>query len=147
MAFEEHRSAADSCMPAKGTTFYKRVLPCPPAVSFSSPEGASWHRWMFSRLSMPAEPSAHAGKCLFAAALQAGTMQSFFKLIEQFRCATASCEPKVWGSRSSACNIHSTIHQMRAAHTSWQSLYPRLDHEAGLRMSQPIVDWQAWPWC
>lgn len=91
---EEQRTAADQAsMPAKGKTFYKRVLPCPPAVSFSSPEGAVWSRWTSNGLQQrAAEPSAHAGKCLFAGALHAGTMQGFFKLIEQFRCVAASCE-------------------------------------------------------
>jgi len=44
-------------------TFYKRKLPCPPAIEFSSPEG----------------------RRVFQEALQAGTMTGFFKLIEQLR--------------------------------------------------------------
>lgn len=44
-------------------TFYKRHLPCPPAVAFSSEEGQK----------------------IFSGALASGTMRSFFQLIEHFR--------------------------------------------------------------
>lgn len=48
--------------PGFSRSFYKRPLPCPPAIEFSSDEG----------------------KAVFAEAMAAGTMTSFFKLIEQF---------------------------------------------------------------
>lgn len=49
--------------PGVSKTFYKRELPCPPAVAFSSEEGQK----------------------IFAKALASGSMQSFFQLIEHFR--------------------------------------------------------------
>jgi glutathione gamma-glutamylcysteinyltransferase len=47
----------------KAQTFYRRKLPQPPATPFSSPEG----------------------RRLFAEALQGGTLECFFPLIEQFQ--------------------------------------------------------------
>ena len=100
-----------------------------------------------SRLTLPAEPSAHAGKCLFAGALQAGTMQGFFKLIEQFRCAM----PHV-NSKSEVPGVvpaqHNTPHaSCPCSQFAAEAVTKTCPCEAGLRMSQPIVDWQAWPWC
>ncbi|KAK9817938.1 hypothetical protein WJX72_004545 [[Myrmecia] bisecta] len=56
-------TAVQQAPPGSSRTFYKRQLPSPPAIAFSSPEG----------------------KQLFAEALLGGTMEGFFKLIEQFR--------------------------------------------------------------
>lgn len=61
-------------------TFYRRVLPTPPAVQFSSTEGLLLDQVMEARSS-----HASTGKRLFAHALADGTMEGFFKLIEQFR--------------------------------------------------------------
>lgn len=70
------------------STFYKRPLPSPPAVSFSSAAGVL-HFVPESRSSQPGQPVMRllcpAGKELFAEAMLQGTMEGFFKLIEQFR--------------------------------------------------------------
>nr|AWV56809.1 similar to phytochelatin synthase [Trebouxia lynnae] len=90
-------------------TFYKRALPCPPALSFSSSEG----------------------KRLFAEALQAGTMQSFFKLIEQFR---TQDEPAFCGLASLAMVLNALAIDPRRA---WKGPW-RWFHEQMLDCCEPL---------
>ncbi|DBB18600.1 TPA: hypothetical protein ACH3X3_000227 [Trebouxia sp. C0006] len=90
-------------------TFYKRTLPCPPAVAFSSSEG----------------------KALFADALLDGTLQGFFKLIEQFR---TQDEPAFCGLASLAMVLNALAIDPRRA---WKGPW-RWFHEQMLDCCQPL---------
>jgi hypothetical protein len=101
-------------LPPTAKTFYKRALPSPPAIAFSSPEGDCLSpRPNANDWQVPAADSASTGcqyhhlqeasacrivgyhrshvfahstgKRLFGEALAAGGMEGFFPLIEQFR--------------------------------------------------------------
>ncbi|KAL0041162.1 hypothetical protein WJX77_007260 [Trebouxia sp. C0004] len=90
-------------------TFYKRTLPCPPAVAFSSSEG----------------------KAMFADALLNGTLQGFFKLIEQFR---TQDEPAFCGLASLAMVLNAlAVDPKRAWKGPW-----RWFHEQMLDCCQPL---------
>ncbi|KAK9904893.1 hypothetical protein WJX75_005037 [Coccomyxa subellipsoidea] len=91
-------------------TFYKRHLPSPPATSFSSLEG----------------------KQLFAEALLDGTMEGFFKLIEQFR---TQDEPAYCGLASLAMVLNTLAIDPRRA---WKGPW-RWFHEQMLDCCLPIL--------
>jgi glutathione gamma-glutamylcysteinyltransferase len=83
-------------------TFYKRELPCPPAVAFSSP----------------------AGQEIFVEALAAGTMKSFFQLIEQFR---TQDEPAFCGLASIAMVLNAlSIDPRRAWKGPWRTFHEEM---------------------
>ncbi|KAA6429894.1 MAG: phytochelatin synthase, partial [Trebouxia sp. A1-2] len=90
-------------------TFYKRALPCPPAVAFSSSEG----------------------RTMFADALLDGTLQGFFKLIEQFR---TQDEPAFCGLASLAMVLNALAIDPRRA---WKGPW-RWFHEQMLDCCQPL---------
>ncbi|CAL5224629.1 g7346 [Coccomyxa viridis] len=93
-------------------TFYKRQLPCPPAVGFSSPEAA--------------------GKALLAEAMLKGTMEGFFKLIEQYR---TQDEPSFCGLASLAMVLNTLQIDPRRA---WKGPW-RWFHEEMLDCCLPIA--------
>lgn len=90
-------------------TFYKRELPSPPAIAFASPEGQR----------------------IFANALAAGTMQSFFPLIEQFR---TQDEPAYCGLASVAMVLNALSIDPRRP---WKGVW-RYFHEQMLDCCYPL---------
>lgn len=83
---------------ASSKTFYKKPLPSPPAVAFSSVEGEASkqprnihglqcpvHLTALAGTPSPCSFACNIGKRLFSEALMDGTLEGFFKLIEQFR--------------------------------------------------------------
>lgn len=107
---------ASFSVPATGTpfagvkkTFYKRQLPTPPSVAFSSAEG----------------------KALFQEALQQGTMSGFFKLVEQY---STQDEPAFCGLASLAMVLNAlSIDPRRTWKGSW-----RWFHEYMLDCCMPL---------
>ncbi|GBF98758.1 glutathione gamma-glutamylcysteinyltransferase [Raphidocelis subcapitata] len=93
---------APSPPPGVKKTFYKRKLPCPPAIEFSSPEGRQ----------------------VFKEALEAGTMTGFFKLIEQL---STQDEPAFCGLASLAMVLNAlSIDPRRTWKGSWRWFHERL---------------------
>lgn len=95
--------------PGLSRTFYKRELPCPPAVAFSSEEG----------------------QAIFRDALAAGTMQGFFRLVEQFR---TQDEPAYCGLASVAMVLNALAIDPRRA---WKGPW-RFFHEHMLDCCHPL---------
>ncbi|KAI8471447.1 MAG: Phytochelatin synthase-domain-containing protein [Monoraphidium minutum] len=96
------RAASPPLVPGVKKTFYKRVLPCPPAIEFSSPEGRQ----------------------VFQEALQAGTMTGFFKLIEQL---STQDEPAFCGLASLAMVLNAlAIDPRRTWKGSWRWFHEKL---------------------
>lgn len=94
-------------------TFYKRPLPCPPAVPFSSPEG----------------------EVLLLETLQQGTARVFYKLIEQFH---TQDEPSYCGLASLAMVLNALSLDPRRA---WKGPW-RWFHEEMLDCCKPLADVQ-----
>ena len=95
--------------PGLSRTFYKRELPCPPAVAFSSEEG----------------------QAIFRDALTAGTMHGFFRLVEQFR---TQDEPAYCGLASVARVLNALAIDPRRA---WKGPW-RFFHEQMLDCCHPL---------
>lgn len=95
--------------PGLSRTFYKRELPTPPAVAFSSEEG----------------------QAIFRDALTAGTMQGFFRLVEQFR---TQDEPAYCGLASVAMVLNALAIDPRRA---WKGPW-RFFHEQMLDCCHPL---------
>lgn len=88
--------------PGISRTFYKRDLPCPPAVSFSSEQG----------------------QLIFAEALATGTLQNFFPLIEQFR---TQDEPAFCGLASISMVLNAlSIDPRRAWKGPWRFFHEQM---------------------
>eukprot|EP00878_Enallax_costatus_P016815 GHUV01017648.1.p1 GENE.GHUV01017648.1~~GHUV01017648.1.p1 ORF type:complete len:331 (+),score=67.21 GHUV01017648.1:896-1888(+) len=103
-AQKQSRTALVPYSPPQGVkkTFYKRKLPCPPATEFSSSEG----------------------RLLFAEALQQGTMNGFFKLIEQY---STQDEPAFCGLASIAMVLNAlSIDPKRPWKGSWRWFHEQL---------------------
>jgi glutathione gamma-glutamylcysteinyltransferase len=96
-------------VPGVSLTFYKRELPSPPAIAFASPEGQR----------------------IFANAIAAGTMQSFFPLIEQFR---TQDEPAYCGLASVAMVLNALSIDPRRP---WKGVW-RYFHEQMLDCCYPL---------
>ncbi|KAI3424114.1 hypothetical protein D9Q98_009475 [Chlorella vulgaris] len=95
--------------PGYSRTFYKRQLPSPPAIAFASDRG----------------------KQVFAQALAAGTMNNFFKLIEQFR---TQDEPAYCGLASLAMTLNTLSIDPRR---TWKGPW-RWFHEEMLDCCHPL---------
>ncbi|KAL6784992.1 hypothetical protein ACKKBG_A01995 [Auxenochlorella protothecoides x Auxenochlorella symbiontica] len=104
------RLSAPLSPPGVSRTFYKRQLPCPPAIEFSSEQG----------------------KHIFAGALAAGGANTFFKLIEQFR---TQDEPAFCGLASVAMVLNSLAIDPRRA---WKGPW-RWFHEEMLDCCHPLA--------
>jgi hypothetical protein len=119
-------------------TFYKRELPCPPAVAFSSPEGEPYEHccqtvavvtnFITSRqLAGPDSRqvcTADAGKRLFSEALLDGTLEGFFKLIEHFR---TQDEPAFCGLASLAMTLNAlSVDPRRVWRGPWRYFHEKL---------------------
>jgi glutathione gamma-glutamylcysteinyltransferase len=88
--------------PGVRRTFYRRVLPSPPATAFSSPEG----------------------RALFAQALAGGTMAGFFPLIEQY---STQDEPAFCGLSSLTMVLNAlAIDPRRPWKGAWRWFHERL---------------------
>ncbi|GIL75768.1 hypothetical protein Vretimale_5299 [Volvox reticuliferus] len=102
-------ASSQRCSTGFKKTFYKRKLPCPPAIEFSSPEGRQ----------------------LFMDALRDGFMVGFFKLMEQFN---TQDEPAFCGLASLAMVLNAlSIDPRRTWKGSW-----RWFHEAMLDCCRPL---------